>query len=67
MLKHLVDSDALLIGQILSQKEMVSVQELGLITGYRESYIHLILGWLLKENKILFSEKEDNLYIELSN
>ena len=29
-------------------------------------YIYLALGWLSKENKINYVEKDDDLYIELN-
>lgn len=65
MLKDIVSIDAGLFRSMLYQKGTLSVQELGEITEYCESYIHLVLGWLLKDNQIFFEEKGDNLYIDL--
>mgnify|MGYP003623446743 FL=1 len=66
MLKNMIDIDANLFHSILYQKGVLSVQDLEKITNYREPYIHLVLGWLLKDNRIHFLEKEDNLYIGLN-
>lgn len=53
------------IWQLLSEKGKLSIREIGELTHFRESFIYFALGWLSKENKICFIEKEGMLYIEL--
>ena len=66
MLKELINSDTKLICDTLAEKGMLTIHALEVITGYREMYIYLALGWLSKENKINYVEKNDDLYIELN-
>jgi len=66
MLKELIGSDAGLIWQILTERGTLTIRDLEKLTGYREMYIHLALGWLSRENKISYLEKNDDLYIELN-
>lgn len=66
MLKELIASDALLISQLLSSHEMLKIEECVDMTGYREMYIYLVLGWLSKENKISYLELDNELYIKLN-
>ncbi len=66
MLKELINSDTKLICDTLAEKGMLTIHDLEVITGYREMYIYLALGWLSKENKINYVEKNDDLYIELN-
>ncbi len=65
MLKKIVGVDAGFIWRLLDTKGILSIDQLIEMTEYREMYIHLALGWLLRENKIVFKEMDNNLYIEL--
>jgi len=65
MLNTLIGEDAGLVWNLLSKKGMLTIQELIRLTGYRESYIHLALGWLSRENKICYLEQDDNLMVAL--
>lgn len=64
MLKDLISSDTILITQLLSVHGTLTINELENLTGYREMYIYLALGWLSKENKINYQETDDGLSIE---
>ena len=67
MLKAMIGADAGLIWQLLSERGSLSIDELKKLTGYREEYLYLSLGWLSREGKINYLEKNDDLYVELSN
>lgn len=64
MLKREIRVDANLINGLIRESKELTVSKLQELTGYREAYINLVLGWLLKENKILYKEKDDGLYIQ---
>jgi len=66
MLKHLIGTDAGLVWQLLSERGKLTIDELSRLTGYRELYVYLALGWLSREDKIHYLEKNDDLYIELN-
>jgi hypothetical protein len=53
------------IWSLLSDKGALSIREIGELTNYRESFIYLSLGWLLREDKIRFFEKNGAVYVEL--
>lgn len=66
MLKEIVGVDAGFIWRLLDTKGALNIDQLIEMTEYREMYIHLALGWLLRENKIMFKEINDCLYVELT-
>ncbi|MFV0419729.1 MAG: winged helix-turn-helix domain-containing protein [Dysgonomonas sp.] len=66
MLKAMIGEDAGLIWQLLSERGSLSIDELEKLTEYRRDYIYLSLGWLSREGKINYFEKNDDLYIELN-
>ncbi len=66
MLKEIIGFDAVLIWQLLSEKGTLTIDEIKMLTGYREMYVHLALGWLSRENKINYLELNDNISIELN-
>ena len=67
MLKAMNGVDAGLIWQLLSERGSLSIGELEKLTGYRKEYIYLALGWLSRENKINYLEKNNDLHVELGN
>jgi hypothetical protein len=66
MYKNDIGINAGTIWNLLSVKGALSIREIGELTGYRELFIFLSLGWLLRENKIRFFEKSGLLHVELS-
>ncbi|MDR2949293.1 MAG: winged helix-turn-helix domain-containing protein [Dysgonomonas sp.] len=66
MLKKDIGINAGTIWRCLSEKGRLSLREIGELTSYKDSLILLALGWLSRENKILFSNINDNLYVELN-
>jgi len=65
MLKHDIGVNAGIIWNLLHEKGALTARKIGEITGFREVLIMLSLGWLAREDKIEFSEKNDTVYIEL--
>ncbi|MDR2954708.1 MAG: winged helix-turn-helix domain-containing protein [Prevotella sp.] len=65
MLNELIRADTTFIIQLLSSYGTLAIKELEELTGYREMYIYLALGWLSKEDKVRYLEKDDGLYVEI--
>lgn len=65
MLNNLIGADAGLVWQLLSERGMMTIDDIEKLTGYRQMYVYLTLGWLSRENKIHYLEKNDILYVEL--
>ncbi len=67
MLKESISIDAKYIQQLLFPDKGFAINELEEITGYRNEYICLVLGWLSKEDIISYLETDDGLVIILNN
>ncbi len=67
MLNNIISINAKLITELLSEKDMQTIDELKLSTGYREQHVYLVLGWLSREGKMSYLDKDDVLYIRLGN
>jgi len=65
MLKQDIGINAGIIWNLLHEKGALTARNIGELTGFREVLITLSLGWLAKEDKIDFFEKNDTVYIEL--
>ncbi|MDR1129992.1 MAG: winged helix-turn-helix domain-containing protein [Prevotellaceae bacterium] len=50
---------------MLRENGALNIREIGEYTHFQESFICYSLGWLAREDKILFYEKEGMLYIKL--
>lgn len=66
MLKEAIGIDAKYIQELLSSGRGLAIEELVEITGYRNDYICLVLGWLSKEDIISYWETDDGLVRLLS-
>lgn len=66
MLKEAISVDAKYIQELLSSGRGLAIEELVEITGYRNDYICLVLGWLSKEDIISYWETDDGLVIKLN-
>ena len=51
---------------LLSEKGELTIREIGEFTDFKEPFIYLALGWLLREDKIRFYDKNGVVYVELS-
>lgn len=65
MLKNDIGVNAGVIWHLLLDNGALSVRQIGEYTGYREKMIILSLGWLAREDKIKFFEKNEVIYSEL--
>ena len=65
MYKNDIGINSGVIWHLLSDKGALSIREIGEYTNYREAFILLSLGWLARENKIRFFEKNEMVYVEL--
>ena len=61
-----VENKAVLVWQILSKRDRMSVRQIGELTNYKESFLFIVLGWLLRENKISLIENRGVLHVQLN-
>lgn len=66
MLKEAISIDAKYIQGLLSSVRGLAIEELVEITGYRNDYICIVLGWLSKEDIISYWETDDGWIIKLN-
>lgn len=66
MLKEAISNDAKYIQRLLSSERGLAIEELAEITGYRNDYVCIVLGWLSKEDIIGYWETDDGLVIKLN-
>lgn len=66
MIKSDIGAHAGIIWNLLSERGILSIRQIGEITGYRSFVISLALGWLAKENQIRFIDRNDVIHIELN-
>lgn len=65
MMTRDIKINANVIWSVLSEKESVTIREISELTNFKESLILLALGWLAKENKITFSDRDGVLEVSL--
>lgn len=51
---------------LLSKKGRLSVRKIGEVTQQRDFLIFLSIGWLLRENKVLMTEQDGELLLEIN-
>lgn len=56
-----------ILWKLLADKGMLSLKELSENTNFDVLSIGMALGWLSKENKLNFIEKDETMYVELLN
>lgn len=66
MMKSDIGINAGSIWHLLSVKGKLSIRQIGEYTHYKDSFILMAIGWLSRENKILVSDRNGTLYIELN-
>ena len=54
------------IWYLLHEKGALTIREIGEYTHLQESFIYYSLGWLARENKVRFFQKEDSVYVKLT-
>ncbi|MFV0419209.1 MAG: winged helix-turn-helix domain-containing protein [Dysgonomonas sp.] len=65
MLTNDIGLNAGTIWNLLSQREYMTVREIGELTHFKETLIMLSLGWLSRENKITFLNTDGTLKIRI--
>lgn len=58
-----IGSDAGIIWQVINDNKDIKITDLKKLTKMEIKNIYLALGWLAKENKVIFSERENELAI----
>ena len=66
MYKNDIGINAGVIWHLLSEKGELSIREIEELTNFRELFICLALGWLSREDKIYFFEKNGVVYVVLN-
>lgn len=61
-----IDADADIIWSLLAKHGTLSYQELAELTGFHDDMLLLSLGWLAREDKIVFHEDALGLHVGLS-
>ena len=65
MKKEEIGKNAGILWRLLADKGMLSIRELGENTSLNVLNMGMGLGWLSRENKVNFEEKDGMLYVEL--
>jgi len=65
MLKSVIGTNAGIVWQALSEKGILTIRGLGELTNLKSTHLILALGWLARENKIVITEEDQTIYIEL--
>lgn len=58
-----IDSDAGIIWQVINVNKDIKITDLKKLTKMEIKNIYLALGWLARENKVFFQERENELAI----
>ena len=58
-----IGSDAEIIWQVINDNKDIKITDLKKLTKMEIKNIYLALGWLARENKVIFSERENELAI----
>lgn len=66
MLKNDIGTDAGVIWHLLKKYRKLSVKEITNLTNLDESIIMLSLGWLAREDKIVFLTENNSVFVELT-
>lgn len=66
MNKKDLETNAGIIWSLLAKHGKLSFRELTEVTGFRDSVLLLSLGWLAREDKIVFNEHPSGVHVELS-
>lgn len=53
------------IWHLLSDNGALTIEEIQEMTGYKNDFILFSLGWLSREDKVLFFKKDEKIYVAL--
>jgi len=65
-MKEKIGNDAGLVWKVLDAQGVKSVKELKKATKLIDKEIYAAIGWLAREEKLVFQEENDNLYLSLT-
>jgi len=65
-MKEKIGSDAGLVWKVLDAQGMKSVKELKKATKLVDKEIYAAIGWLAREEKLVFDQEDDDLYLSLA-
>jgi len=65
-MKEKIGSDAGLVWKVLDAQGMKSVKELKKATKLVDKEIYAAIGWLAREEKLVFDQEDDDLYLSLT-
>jgi len=65
-MKEKIGSDAGLVWKVLDAQGMKSVKELKKSTKLVDKEIYAAIGWLAREEKLVFDQEDDDLYLSLT-
>ena len=66
-MKEKIGSDAGRVWNVLNEQGAKTVKELKKLTKLTEKEIYAAMGWLAREEKLHFEEKEEEVYLTLVN
>lgn len=64
-MKEKIGSDAGLIWKVLDESGELNVKELKKLTKLTDKDMYAAIGWLAREEKLLFNEVEKDLFVSL--
>ncbi|MDR0830821.1 MAG: winged helix-turn-helix domain-containing protein [Prevotellaceae bacterium] len=67
MIKEDIGINAGIIWQLLNEKGALPISEIETETKFSREYLSYALGWLARENNIVFFEKDDVMKVNLIN
>lgn len=65
-MKEKIGNDAGRLWKVLDEKGAKSVKELKKATKLVDKEIYAAIGWLAREEKLIFTQEDDDLHISLS-
>jgi len=65
-MKEKIGGDAGIIWQVLDAHGTKSVKELKKVTKFNDKEIYAAIGWLAREEKLIFHQDETDLFISLT-
>ncbi|MDL2224365.1 winged helix-turn-helix domain-containing protein [Bacteroidales bacterium OttesenSCG-928-M06] len=64
-MKEKIGTDAGIVWNVLDEKGTKTVKELKKITKLTDKEVYAALGWLAREEKLIFDQQDADLYISL--
>jgi len=65
-MKEKIGNDAGLVWKVLDEQGMKSVKELKKVAKLNDKEIYAAIGWLAREEKLVFHQEDDDWFISLA-